>query len=61
MHWLLQPGHLAMVLGLVSLVLSEILPFLPTKANGIVHAIVGMLQAVKGQLPPAPPSEGPNA
>lgn len=51
MHWLMDPSHAAMVLGWVALVMSEIMPFLPSKANGIVHAILSLIVAAKAQLP----------
>jgi len=35
-HWAISSGALA-------LVASEILPFLPTKYNGLAHAIFGLL------------------
>ncbi len=55
---LLDPAHIAQALVLLALVLSEILPFLPSKANGIVQALISIARAVGGALKSKPPADG---
>ncbi len=49
MQWLSQNSeHVALAVTLATLVLSELLPFLPTKANGVAQAVINVLKAFGG-------------
>lgn len=50
MQWLL--AHWPMLLAMLIALMSEVLPFLPTKANGIVQAILNVLKALPAPKPP---------
>lgn len=45
--WLQDPAHRALELTVAGLALSEIMPFLPTKANGIAQALLGLISKAK--------------
>jgi hypothetical protein len=47
------PDWTTMIIPWTLLLLSEVMPYLPTKANGIVQLIFNILKAVFGQKPPS--------
>lgn len=44
--------HWALISGITVIVISEAMPFLPTKYSGIIQAVLGGLQKVPLNLPP---------
>ncbi len=50
----LNPAFQAAVGPVLLLILSELLPFLPNRYNGIAHALVDLLKAVVTKRAPAP-------
>ncbi len=48
----LTAAHIAQALTVLALMASEIMPFLPTKANGVVQALISIVRAVVTALAP---------
>lgn len=48
--WFKDPTHLALVLGWAYALLSEAIPLLPTKATGVVHALLLVLKSLSDSL-----------